>query len=200
MPGISCCRSRLPTCYECTSFTSIQEEPRCVCRMESPNDEDFPIFTLTPITTEDVPANAKKDQSNENRIGPITLARAKLLEQQVNSLLNESDVYDNENFILPKSMHLCMIRFVEETSLTQEGEWLQEEPSMMIAKDARGRSGRKAQEKIIKKESSVRTDRSPEIETDVDSSYELQIKKISTCWKDHSEIFPTSTYTSPGGG
>src|SRR3954471_11807200 len=77
---------------------------------------------------------------------------------------------------------------------------LQKEPSMMIAKDARGRSGRKAQEKIIKKEGSVRTDRSPEIETDVDSSYKLQIKKISTCWKDHSEIFPTSTYTSPGGG
>src|SRR3954464_5176887 len=52
-----------------------------------------------------------------------------------------------------------------------------------MGKDARGRSGRKAQEKIIKKEGSVRTDRSPEIETDVDSSYELQIKKISTCWK-----------------
>ena len=118
----------------------------------------------------------------------------------MNSLLNESDVYDNENFILPKSMHLCMIRFVEETSLTRGGEGLQEEPSMMIAKDARGRSGRKAQEKIIKKEGSVRTDRSPEIETDVDSSYELQIKQISTCWKDHSESFPTSTNTSPGGG
>jgi hypothetical protein len=118
----------------------------------------------------------------------------------VNSLLNESDVYDNENFILPKSMHLCMIRFVEETSLTRGGEGLQEEPSMMIAKDARGRSGRKAQEKIIKKEGSVRTDRSPEIETDVDSSYELQIKQISTCWKHHSESFPTSTYTSLGGG
>ena len=100
------------------------------------DDEDIPIFTPTPITTEDVPANAKKDQSNEIRIGPITRARAKLLEQQVNSLLNESDVYDNENFILPKSMHLCMIRFVEETSLTRGGEGLQEEPSMMIAKDA----------------------------------------------------------------
>jgi hypothetical protein len=74
------------------------------------------------------------------------------------------------------------------------------ESSMMIAKDARGRSGRKAQEKIIKKEGSVRTDRSPEIETDVDSSYELQIKQISTCWKHHSESFPTSTYTSLGGG
>src|SRR3954466_12016964 len=69
-----------------------------------------------------------------------------------------------------------------------------------MGKDARGRSGRKAQEEIIKKEGSVRTDRSPEIETDVDSSYELQIKQISTCLKHHSESFPTSTYMSPGGG
>src|SRR3954465_1424564 len=69
-----------------------------------------------------------------------------------------------------------------------------------MGKDAQGRSGRKAQEKIIKKEGSARTDRNPEIETDVDSSYELQIKQISTCWKHHSESFPTSTYTSLGGG
>src|SRR4051812_29026673 len=74
------------------------------------DDEDIPILTPAPINIEGVPATAKKDQSNEIRIGPITRARAKLLEQQVNSLLNESDVYDNENFILPKSMHLCMIR------------------------------------------------------------------------------------------
>ena len=52
------------------------------------DDEDIPIFTPAPITTKDVLANAKKDQSNEIRIGPITWARAKLLEQHVNSLLN----------------------------------------------------------------------------------------------------------------
>ena len=51
------------------------------------------------------------------RIGPITRSRAKLLEQQVNSLLTEYDVCVNENFILPKSMHLCMIRFVDNTSI-----------------------------------------------------------------------------------
>ncbi len=38
----------------------------------------------------------------------MTRARAKLLEQQVNSLLIESNVCVNENFILPKSLHLCM--------------------------------------------------------------------------------------------
>ena len=39
------------------------------------------------MTTEDATYVARKDQSNEIRIGPITRARAKLLEQQVNLLL-----------------------------------------------------------------------------------------------------------------
>ena len=52
----------------------------------------------------------------------MTRARAKLLEQQVNSLLLEYDVCDYENFILPKSMHLCMIRFVDNTSIIGEEE------------------------------------------------------------------------------
>ena len=47
----------------------------------------------------------------------MTRARAKLLGQQVNSLLIEYDVCDNENFILPKSMHLCMIRVVGNTNI-----------------------------------------------------------------------------------
>ena len=47
----------------------------------------------------------------------MTRARAKLLEQHVNSLLIEYDVCDYENFILPKSMHLCMIRVVDNTNI-----------------------------------------------------------------------------------
>ena len=43
----------------------------------------------------------------------MTRARAKLLEQQVNSLLAQPDICLDENFILPKSLHLCMIRFEE---------------------------------------------------------------------------------------
>ena len=55
--------------------------------------------------------------SNEIRIGPITRAHAKLLEQQVNSLLTETDICFNENFILPKSLHLCMISFEDKKSM-----------------------------------------------------------------------------------
>ena len=47
----------------------------------------------------------------------MTRARAKLLEQQVNSLLAQPDLCYGENFILPKSMHLCMIRFEEQLDM-----------------------------------------------------------------------------------
>ena len=80
------------------------------------DDGDIPS-PLPSFPDDDV---AAQDKSNEVRIGPITRARAKLLEQQVNSLLIESDVCVDENFILPKSMHLCMIRFVDNTSIGGE--------------------------------------------------------------------------------
>src|SRR5215216_1902386 len=164
------------------------------------DDEDIRTITPTLMTTEDATTIARKDQSNEIRIGPITRARAKLLEQQVNLLLNESGTLIDENFILPKSMHLCMIRFVGETSMARGGEGLQEKPNMMIAhgcaREEREEGAIQAREIIEEKERSIRIDRSPEIQTDVDSSYELQIKQISTCWIDNSEIFPMSTSMS----
>ena len=45
-----------------------------------------------------------------------TRSRTKLIEQHVNSLLVDYDNLIDENFILPKSMHLCTIRFVDNTS------------------------------------------------------------------------------------
>ena len=63
---------------------------------------------------------AAKLKSDEVRIGPITRARAKLLKKQVNSLLNDTLI--NENFILPKSFHLCMIRYEEGASIARGGE------------------------------------------------------------------------------
>ena len=47
----------------------------------------------------------------------MTRARAKLLEQQVNSLLAQPDLCYDENFILPKSMPLCTIRFEEQLDM-----------------------------------------------------------------------------------
>jgi hypothetical protein len=55
-------------------------------------DEDIPITPpLSPAPIDDEDVATKK--SNEIRIGPITRAHEKLLEQQVNSLLIEPDVF-----------------------------------------------------------------------------------------------------------
>jgi hypothetical protein len=85
------------------------------------------------IADEDVAAN----KSNEIRIGPITIARAKLLEEHVNSLLIEHDVLFNESFILPKSMNLCMIRFVDNTSIARGGDESQQDEQDLMIKCAR---------------------------------------------------------------
>jgi hypothetical protein len=94
---------------------------------------DFPIGYDEDIPTP-TPA-AAKDTSNDVRIGPMTRARAKLLEQQVNSLLAEPDIFINENFILPKLMYLCMIRFTEETSFPRGGGGLRHEEAAMHIDD-----------------------------------------------------------------
>jgi hypothetical protein len=57
-------------------------------------------------------------------MGPITRGHSKLLEQQVNLLLVEPDVFINNNFILPKSWSVCIIRF-EEEGIVRGGEELQ---------------------------------------------------------------------------
>jgi hypothetical protein len=51
---------------------------------------------------------AKKVPTDDIKIGPITRARAKLLEQHVNLFLVEPDVFINESFILTKSWCLCI--------------------------------------------------------------------------------------------
>ena len=65
-------------------------------------DEDIP----SPLPSSSIDDVAIQDKPNEVRIRPMRRARAKLLGQQVNSLLVEYDVCDNENFI-----H-CRNRFV----------------------------------------------------------------------------------------
>jgi hypothetical protein len=49
----------------------------------------------------------------------------------VNSLLTQYDLFTNENFILPKSLHVCMIRFVAKASMTR-GEGLHKDNRKMV--------------------------------------------------------------------
>ena len=73
--------------------------------------EDIHTLVPSPPHDDEQLVAAKKVSNDEIRIGPITRARAKLLEQQVNLILAQPDVCFDESFILPKSLHLCMIRF-----------------------------------------------------------------------------------------
>ena len=52
---------------------------------------------------------------------------------KVNSFLVEYDVCVNENVILPKSMHLCMIRFIDNTSIG--------EPMKLVDEDGKHEGG-----------------------------------------------------------
>ena len=77
------------------------------------DDEDIPsLYPSSPIEDD-----AAQDKHDQVRIGPVTRSRTKLLDQQVNSLLIAYDVCDHENFILPKSMHLCCLRFIDNTNI-----------------------------------------------------------------------------------
>jgi hypothetical protein len=80
------------------------------------SDEDIPTTLLLPSLQDEDDAVVKL-KSNEVRIGPITRARVKLLKQQVKLFL--SDTLIDENFILPKSYYLCMIRYEEGASIAR---------------------------------------------------------------------------------
>jgi hypothetical protein len=97
----------------------------------TPSDEDIP--TSLPSSVDDIVGRADvQHKPDDLRTGPIIRARAKLLEQQVNSLLTEYNLFTNGNFILPKSLHVCMIRFVAEASMTRGGEELYEDNRKMV--------------------------------------------------------------------
>ena len=60
--------------------------------------------------------------------GPITRSRAKKLQQEVNALLYEVQFNINENYILPKSCTLLLLRFTKEYGKNTQGDDHREEP------------------------------------------------------------------------
>jgi hypothetical protein len=90
-------------------------------RNQGVTDEGIP--TSLPSSVDDIAGRVDvQHKPDDLHTRPIIGARAKLLEQQVNSLLTEYNLFTNENFILPKSLHVCMIRFVAEASMTRGDE------------------------------------------------------------------------------
>jgi hypothetical protein len=99
-------------------------------------DEDIPTIVPSPLHDDDKQVAAKKKSNDEIRIGPITRARAKLIEQQVNLLLIESDYFVNENCLLPKSLCVCILRFMGEEGIARGSKEL-EQDVMIMHMDAR---------------------------------------------------------------
>jgi hypothetical protein len=87
---------------------------------EGGGEDDEGIPTSLPSSIDDISGHVDvQHKPNDLCIGSITRARSKLLKQQVHSLLAEYNLFTNENFILPKYLHVCMIRFVAEASMTR---------------------------------------------------------------------------------
>ena len=107
-------------------------------------DEDIHTLNPSPPHDDDRQVAAKKKSNDEIRIGPITRARAKLLEQQVNSLLVENAIYFNESFILPKSLYLCVIRYMGEGGVARGSEELQQEEHDVMINHGCAREEREA--------------------------------------------------------
>ena len=82
----------------------------------------------------------------------MTRARAKLLKQQVNLFL--SDTLIDENFILPKSYYLCMIRYEEGASIARGGE--EQLDVKLYMKTSHGRAREEMEACARKEEAAVR--------------------------------------------
>jgi hypothetical protein len=85
-------------------------------------EDDEGISTIlphSPIINQDT-----KDISQDIRIdmptGPITRAQARQLQQQVNLILNEYNNLFSENFILPKSSILFILRYIDDRVLRED--------------------------------------------------------------------------------
>jgi hypothetical protein len=94
-------------------------------------DEGIP--TSLPSSVDDIAGHVDVQYKPDDlHTGPITRARAKLLEERVNSLLTGYNLFSTKNFILPKSLHVCIIRFVAKASMTRGGEELHEDNRKMV--------------------------------------------------------------------
>ena len=60
--------------------------------------------------------------------GPITRSRAKKLQQEVNALLSGIHFNNNENYIMPKSCMLLLLRFTKQDGKNTKGEEYRERP------------------------------------------------------------------------
>ena len=103
------------------------EESRTTPFQEGEDDKDIPTVHAT-SSVKNSPSNIKNTNQAQVFDGPITRSRAKKLQQEVNALLCEIYFNINENYILPKSCMLLLLRFTKENDKNTKGEDYREGP------------------------------------------------------------------------
>ena len=110
-------------------FTSQDARERLLFR-----GEDDMTMTTTPTSNmlqppiQATPTQISPTSTPQVFDGPITRSRAKKLQQEVNALLCEIHFNINENYILPKSCTLLLLRFTKEDGKNTKGEEYRERP------------------------------------------------------------------------
>ena len=84
--------------------------------------------TSTPTSPTSTPTMPSTTTPAQVFKGPITRSQAKELQQEVNALLCEAHLNINENYILPKSSTLLLLRFTKEDDKNTQGDEYKEEP------------------------------------------------------------------------
>ena len=74
-------------------------------------------MSLTPSVTPQVTPSKAMDTGAQAYEGPVTCSRAKLLQQEVHTFLSRLHLDIDENYILPKSCTLMLLRFTQETTM-----------------------------------------------------------------------------------
>ena len=82
-------------------------------------DEDIPaIRNPSASVTPQVTPSKAMDTDTQAYEGPVTRSRAKLLQQEVHTFLSRLHLDIDENYILPKSCTLMLLRFTQEATMS----------------------------------------------------------------------------------
>ena len=84
-------------------------------------DEDIHGSPNLSSPQDDHPQLQVEASTRKTYLGPMTRSRAKQIQQEVNALLTDSKLDMNENYILPKSCVLLLLRFLS-TEMIQADE------------------------------------------------------------------------------
>lgn len=99
------------------------QESRTTPFEEGEDDEDIPGSSHPSSCPQDEATKIQAETSTKKtHLGPMTRSRAKHIQQEVNALLADSNIDMNENYILPKSCVLLLLRFLPMEIIQAYGE------------------------------------------------------------------------------